>query len=885
MSPSRAACRMRGPLPLLLAAAVLLASLVIAPLTAPPVWGAPAAWAPSTGSAQPGSGVATAPTDEEALLTLSLDSVQPSVAGPGTDVRVSGTLTNLGSTMTPVHSVRVSSAYRGLDTRGAVRAWSSVGELETPVLLGEDHIGVGVAPGTTVRWFIDVPSGTFDPGFEFATLPLRVEVLEPGEEGLEGQDGTELDPLADDAVGAVMEGIQLRSYLPWVSVQEETFNPVDLAWLAPLTLPGDADLVSPEEEVRTQAWSAAIGPESRVQVLLDGLAGTRATYLIDPSLLEPLAPVASLTEVATPPEDQEDPTEAPPEATSEQAPPVPTDENSPSGPAGPQDPDDTGATPARPTPIEPSPGAAPQHAGNTTATGTGPAGSADETSQTSGPNDSESTVSPGTDPEDPTQTPPDETPAPPEEPPTPPTTEGAVAALAEQLRQLPEGQVGWLPVGDTDTAALLELGTGVGTIASLVGKAPARDLVRPGRTDIAWPQTPSPSDGLIESLREVWTSAGEATGLAGADNGRLAGVVVPVHALDEALLTGSAVRPHPAGPHLIGYDESLSGLAATTGTDGQDGRAVQRFLAETLAVYQEGPASDRSLVVAIPRHAEVDATRLQALAGVTQEAPWLAETTVSDLLAAAATEQGASPAALTGESTIAEPEAGPVTEVGELGGFTLAGQSPLTSERLSRIALARTRVQGVTEIVPGTGQVHRTWERVLDRQFSTAWRDDPQDWGRPVETAQDLATEILAGLSINPTTINLYADEGLMQITVTNDLPVPIDGLQMQVEPGNGRLRILGQPEPITIGPESRATVQFRARAVAAGQVPLHTSLSTPNGTQVGNSEETVVRVQPTGVWIYWLLGGVAGVILVLGLVRALRPPGGRQKSADLEQQ
>jgi hypothetical protein len=31
--------------------------------------------------------------------------------------------------------------------------------------------------------------------------------------------------------------------------------------------------------------------------------------------------------------------------------------------------------------------------------------------------------------------------------------------------------------------------------------------------------------------------------------------------------------------------------------------------------------------------------------------------------------------------------------------------------------------------------------------------------------------------------------------------------------------------------------------------------------------------VQPTGVWIYWVLGGAAGVILVLGIGRALRRP------------
>ena len=88
----------------------------------------------------------------------------------------------------------------------------------------------------------------------------------------------------------------------------------------------------------------------------------------------------------------------------------------------------------------------------------------------------------------------------------------------------------------------------------------------------------------------------------------------------------------------------------------------------------------------------------------------------------------------------------------------------------------------------------------------------------------------------------------------------------------------------MTVGPGSRATVQFRARALAAGEVEVRTTMTAPDGTAVGRSEVMQVRVQPTGAWIYWVLGSVAGIILVLGLWRALRPSGSRTTPTTAEE-
>ena len=63
--------------------------------------------------------------------------------------------------------------------------------------------------------------------------------------------------------------------------------------------------------------------------------------------------------------------------------------------------------------------------------------------------------------------------------------------------------------------------------------------------------------------------------------------------------------------------------------------------------------------------------------------------------------------------------------------------------------------------------------------------------------------------------------------------------------------------------------------------MPLRTTLTTPDGTVIGQGADVQVRVTPTGNWVYWGLGGLALVILLLGIVRTVRRrPGHRAHPA-----
>jgi hypothetical protein len=195
----------------------------------------------------------------------------------------------------------------------------------------------------------------------------------------------------------------------------------------------------------------------------------------------------------------------------------------------------------------------------------------------------------------------------------------------------------------------------------------------------------------------------------------------------------------------------------------------------------------------------------------------------------------------------------------------------LTTGRLAALEHILRTVQGVALIRDDGDAFRRTWTRAAEQLASTRWRSAPTAWntlsGRVVAATRETTTAI----KVAGGTINFLADTGRLQITVTNDLAVPVENVKLTVEASNPRLRIDSQPPVLRIGPRSRATVSVRVTALAAGVVPLRTTLTTPDGTVIGQGADVMVRVTPTGDWVYWGLGGVALLVLLVGIVRSVR--------------
>jgi hypothetical protein len=782
---------------------------------------------PAAGTGAAESTVRAAQT--EALpVSLVLDEVSPSVVEPGAAFTLRGTVRNAGSAPVALGGVRAATSYDALDTRSAIAAWASGDSgVSTGRELGSDPFDIPLAPGASTTFVIPVAADVVEAPFDFGTLPLSVEVLDD----------------QDQVRGRV------RSFLPWYAGGRAEV-PLHLSWVVPLTVPPEPALSDPDDQERTTAWLEATGPGSTPRTWLEGLAGHAATFVVDPALLAPVVPQRAPAEPdegdgeddgegdgngdegeptgtgtgTTPPETTSPSTTAPAATTQEPTTPEPTPE----------------PTPAVPTAAEQGPtGTAEATAVPQAPTGGVPGGTTTSSPQETTEVDPEEPTLPGVDvPDDLSE------------------VEQAQVDLETALSALPEEQLWWLPVADPDLAAFVELGTDESQVADAVNRQLpdsvllSRPLLESGRSDVAWPAWTRVQPSMLEALRSLWPQ----------DRASLGATLVPSTAL--SVSGGSAAGRVSVGGEeltLLGLDTTLSGLLAGAPPPERDGETVQRLVAETLAVYQQSPATERTLVLSPPRGTTIDHRTLRAVTEALESSPWLEHVPAGDALEAPGRAQLTGTALVDGAS-------------GDTTAYPVPQPSPLNASLLTEIDDLRTVVSDIETILTDDTAVER-WRPVLDGLVSTRWRLDRAAWRTPLTDLQTQVDEVLAGVQVNPTTVNFLAEEGLIQLTVVNTLDVAVEDLRLNIEPGNGRIRVVEEAEPITIGADSRATVQFRARAVAAGEVPVRAYLSTPTGLVVGDEQVMEVRVQPAGQWIYWLLGGVAGVILVLGLARALRRP------------
>jgi len=405
-----------------------------------------------------------------------------------------------------------------------------------------------------------------------------------------------------------------------------------------------------------------------------------------------------------------------------------------------------------------------------------------------------------------------------------------------------------LPYSDPDLAATLGLSPGDPSVATMMatpdqlGAAVGHSV----RDDIAWPvdgrMTPARESGLRNLFR---------------GNGLTAGVVsassLPV--TDDGV-TPSAGRRTPDGLPLLAYDDRLSSLLGATSSPQEATAVTERFLAETITMLQERPSVRRSALVAGSRSFAGDPTSVAALLKASAAAPWLTTVSTTDLVH---------------EAVDADAEAGAAVAPHRSADALAPGRSPLTRSTLAELPQTRSSIEGVASVVDPSQFPAALWQDANAQQLSSRWRGQPRSFATLREQVDGAVSGVSSGIRVNPATINFLADQGVLQITVVNTLDAPVHDVRLHLEPGSPRLRIDDQPEPLRINRGSRVTVKVHVTAVAAGLVPVQASLSSANGTPIGQGARVDVRVSPTSGWVYWVLGVVAGLVLVLGVLRSLR--------------
>jgi hypothetical protein len=257
------------------------------------------------------------------------------------------------------------------------------------------------------------------------------------------------------------------------------------------------------------------------------------------------------------------------------------------------------------------------------------------------------------------------------------------------------------------------------------------------------------------------------------------------------------------------------------------------------------------------------------------DAPWLRATPSSSLLYAAVD---------------AEREPAPATpEVAGEAEPPASMRSPLTAPRLADIPKTKRDIDGAASILTGAQATRfaATWDESQDQLVSNRWRGDPGGWSRLAGMAPAAVQEVTKGVRVlrAPGTVKFFAQDGVLQFIVVNDLDATVDDVRLHLTSDSRRLRIDHQPGPLRIGAGSRTTVKVSVTAVAPGLVPISADLSTANGTRLGRNAQVKVQVQPISVTVFWALGGVFGLILVVGIYRSLRRPGRPQPDLDLAQE
>lgn len=427
------------------------------------------------------------------------------------------------------------------------------------------------------------------------------------------------------------------------------------------------------------------------------------------------------------------------------------------------------------------------------------------------------------------------------------SVEAMVTALRDRLTERADSQpVSYLPAGDPDQLGLLRAG-GKQALEQYQSRATAPGTRDEKARTLQWPI----ADPTARELRTI-------SAVARAQEDTTPTTLLSTRQLDGGARpqTGQAGRRFADGTLILSYDDQLS---ATAGAQkrARTGSQVQTFLADTLAMYLQAPGRQRSATVVLPRNDQATPEQIRAVIDAAAKAPWLTQTPVSTLLAAAPQEA----------TDTRMPTGLPVAAVP-------TQRSPLTASALADTERSRTVIAAMSTILVDSQDVVTGWDGLLDELGSTRWRGAPVGYRMTAQELNEAAQEIPTNIEVHGTPINVFTDEVRISVTVENRLNRAVRDVHLQLTPRRRLVDILEQPRPLSLSADSRSTIRVPVRAVSSGRVRLEAQLSTPAGTPLGppqsEAEQFALNVRPTDTWLYWALGIVAGPILVIGLWRAL---------------
>jgi hypothetical protein len=414
-------------------------------------------------------------------------------------------------------------------------------------------------------------------------------------------------------------------------------------------------------------------------------------------------------------------------------------------------------------------------------------------------------------------------------------TDMRAAAHGRTVVELPYGDPDVQAVSDADQPQLLHAADalGAGTVREVLGVSAA--------TDVAWPAAGWADDHALETLSHDGTST------------------VVLDARSRPLTDPLGYTPDARAqlPYdLTGWltDPVLSRLAAGARTG--EVLTLQRVLAQTAALTTERPGLARRVLVALPRGADPDPTAFRALVESVAESPWTTTVAPGDLR---------------------EPlERGDTSSLQRRAARTPASvaKAQLSEHDVLVAHALRSDLSALAEVLTSPSEVTEDLQRDTIGLLSSSWRGHASTLAARRAVVTRHVHDLVGRLHVLPTRANFLATDASLPFTVANDLDQKVTGLRLKVTAPNPRLEVRQEvSDPVDVAAGTRVRVEVPVRAIAAGRVSLTAQLLTPSGREIGDAVSVQVRTQPPGTWVMWVIAAAVGLVLVIGLVRAVRRP------------
>ncbi|MEV7090394.1 DUF6049 family protein [Streptomyces sp. NPDC093085] len=420
----------------------------------------------------------------------------------------------------------------------------------------------------------------------------------------------------------------------------------------------------------------------------------------------------------------------------------------------------------------------------------------------------------------------------------------AVKWLDSLEKAVKNAKVVALPFADPDLASLAHRGKSVsGALSNL---QPATDVaddtvetvlhVKPS-VDFAWPV-----EGAIDpSIVDVATSAGAHKVITRSDSLQ-----------DNLPYTPNAARPIGGGTTAVVADYRLStAFQDDMATSSSSTLAVQKFLAQSLAVTLQEPENQRTVVVAPQR--TPTAAQAQSMARALRALDAERWTEPTDLIAAAAVS----------------PDTDATTKVPSAARYPkkLRAQE-LPAKTFLDIKNTQDRFDKFKAILSAPDRVAAPFGNAISRAMSTSWRGEPaeaQQYRDTVDTyLQSLTDEVRL---IPKSVLTLSGRSATIPVTVQNQLLQGVQNLVLRLKSDNPtRLRLDGDlavaERPIKIDGGHSQSVKFTGAGNANGPVQVTAQLYTVDGKPYGDPMTFQVKVSEITPTVMLVIAG--GVLLLV---------------------